>query len=98
MQFGSASGTIQRVINSSNAFVALGAIGSAEDVAKAGFFYFNAAGQFDIEITADDGAGGSTTQIVSTAGLFLITPSQAKLITGVRVKGSGQIEYFAAGP
>jgi hypothetical protein len=92
------TGSISRTLNSPNAFQALGGIGANEDVTKADFFYINAASPIDIEITADDGAGGSTVQVVSCSGPQLFSPSAVKMITGVRLKGSGAIEYFASGP
>lgn len=97
-QFGSSSGTIQKAVNSPSAFTPLSAIGPDGDVPKATLFYLNVTGQLDVQITADDGNGGSTVVVISTQGPLLLIPTASKLITGIAVKGGGQIEYLACGP
>jgi hypothetical protein len=93
------TGTVQRTINSPSAYVALPSIGVAGDVQTADFFYLRSAGPIQVEVTAQDGSGGSTVNVVSCAGGPLMLPVAPNLlITGIRVKGSAQIEYLASGP
>lgn len=98
-QYQSATGILQRTINSPNAFAALSGIGAANDVVKADFFIINSAGPVDVQVVADDGNGGSTTQVIScSGGPTMISARAEKLITAIGVKGTAQIEYFASGP
>lgn len=95
--FQHATGVLTRIISSPAAFVALSAVGAANDVPKADTLYLRADADVDLRITQDDGAGGSTVLTLPVRGLFVMETPTNKMITLLEVQGSGKLEYFASG-
>lgn len=87
-----------RTILSPSSFVALPNIGTGGDVTKCSLFALSCEGTIELELTLDDGVGGSTTAIVQVQGLYLSTFFAPKYLIGVRVKGNSVIKYVAFGP
>lgn len=95
---GAMTGNVFRTLNSPGAFQALGEIGATGDVSACDFFYINAQAPVDIEVTADNPLGGTTVAVVSCqGGPTMISTAANKVIRGIRLQGSGAIEYFASG-
>lgn len=88
------TGSTSKVLNSPSAFVALGGIGTNEDVTTADFLYLNATAPILVELTTQD----SAVNVVACAGPTMLNVNPANMIVGVRLKGSATIEYFASGP
>lgn len=88
-----------RVINSPLAFVAIGSIGASGDVTRAEFLYLAGEGVLDVEFTTDDGLGGNVVAVIPLdAGPAMWPFPSTKYLKGLRVRGSGRLAYFAAGP
>lgn len=87
-----------RTILSPSSYVALPNIGTDGDVTRADVFALRAEGLIDLELTIDNGAGGSTVAVVVVQGLYFSTFGAPKYLIGVRVRGNSNITYFASGP
>lgn len=88
-----------RVVNSVGSFVAISSVGAGGDVTRAEFLYVAAEGPLDVELTTDDGVGGSVVAILPLdAGPALWSFPSAKYLKGLRVRGVGRFAYFVAGP
>lgn len=96
--FQSASGILTRVISSIGVFVPLAAVGAAADVVRANFVYVRADGDYQLRITQDDGAAGTTVATVQCRGLFMFECPDNLAVVLLEFAGSGTIEYFASGP
>lgn len=87
-----------RTILSPVTWVTLPNIGTGGDVTKCDVFALRGEGTIDLELTFDDGAGGSTTVVVPMQGLYFQTFGAPKYLIGVRMRGNSTIVYFASGP
>ena len=99
--FGASSGVVQAdlPIAAATAYVALPGIGTAPAVTHATFLYFFASSPILLRFTTDDGAGGSVVIAdVPLDGLLVQEFSSARFLKLLEVKGSGSVEYLAAGP
>lgn len=95
--FQASGSSIARTINSPSAFVAIADVGASGDVTKADLLYFKSDGPVVLELTQDDGAGGSQTAEVPISGLYIAEFPSTQLLTGLRVKGSARCTYFVSG-
>ena len=87
-----------RTIISPSSYVTLPNVGEDGDVTKASIFALRGEGTIDLELTFDDGIGGTTTVVTPMQGLYFQTYGAPKYLVGVRVRGNSTISYFAAGP
>lgn len=96
--FGVASGVLTRTIASPSAFAVLSGLGSTDSVTQATALYFKCNAPMLLQITSDDGVGGSVVAVVPVAGPFVLETPDLLFIKGLACKGSGPIEYLVAGP
>ena len=87
-----------RTIISPVTYVSLPNIGTGGDVTKADLFAFRGEGTVELELTFDDGIGGTTVVVVPMQGLYFQAFGAPKYLVGVRVRGNSTISYFASGP
>ncbi len=97
-QFGVASGVLTRQMNSSGAFVALSGVGASDAVTNGTALYFKCNADMSLEITTDDGVGGSVVAVLPMRGVLVLEVTDLKFIKLLRCKGVGPIEYLVAGP
>lgn len=95
--FNAATGILPARINSSGAFVALNGVGATGPVLKAFTLYLKSDTAIDLELTHDDGLGGSTVVVIPVHGLHIQEFPSTKYLKSLRAKGVAQLEYFAAG-
>lgn len=86
-----------RLVSSPSAFVTLGEIGATATVKQGDTFFLQTNAPIELRLTNDDGAGGTTVQIVQVAGLFFCEFPAAKPLELVEVKGSATVMYVASG-
>ncbi len=92
-------GAITRAISSPGAFLTLSGIGSTDAVSVGAFLYVVTDSPMILRLTCDDGASGTTTQVIDDVqGLFVRQFSVTKALKTLEVKGSGRITYAASGP
>lgn len=94
--FVSATGVLVRQVSSSAGFVVL-SVGTGSDVPRANFFYIRGRGNFQLRLTQDDGAGGTTVATLQCNGLFVAEFPETLALTQAEVSGSGAFEYLASG-
>jgi hypothetical protein len=87
-----------RTIISPATYVELPSIGPTGDVTTADVFALACSGSVELELTMNDGVGGTTVAVVPVQGLFICTFFAPKYLIGVRVRGNSQISYMATGP
>lgn len=97
-QFTVASGVLSRLLVSPGAFVVLTGLGSADSVTQGTALYFKCNADMLLEVTTDDGVGGSVVAVLPVHGVLVLEVTDLKFIKGLRCKGSGPIEYLVAGP
>lgn len=93
----SASGVLTRLLSNAVVFTVLPAVGAAGDVPRANFLYARADGAYQLRLTQDDGAGGTTVQTLQCQGLFMAEFPDARALVQVEVAATGKLEYFASG-
>jgi hypothetical protein len=96
-QFGVATGVLTRVLSSPSAFVTLDGVGAAATVTQGDFLYFKCDGQLDLRLTQDDGASGTTVQVVPVHGIVILEFPSTKALELLEAQGSGKIEYLVSG-
>lgn len=94
--FNSATGVLTRNFSDANAFVQLGSIPA--DVPRANFLYVRAAGAYQLRLTQDDGASGTTVATIQCYGLFMAEFPDTLAVTLVEIAANGKVEYLASGP
>lgn len=87
-----------RTILSPVTWVTLPNIGEDGDVTHADVFALSCEGTIELELTTDDGAGGTVVAVIPVQGIYLSTFFAPKYLVGVRVRGNSQIIYMATGP
>jgi hypothetical protein len=95
-QYGVATGVLTRLLASPSSFVTLDGVGAAATVTKGDTLYLKSSGSIDLQLTLDDGVGGSTTAVV-TGRLFIIEFDTVKFLKLLEAKGSATVEYFVSG-
>ncbi len=89
--FAAQTGLIVRTLASPGALVVLE--GPGVTVTQVFFLYLRTSAPIEIEITQN-----GSPRLVEVNGLMILEADTLNPITGLRAKGSGVIEYFAAGP
>lgn len=97
-QFAAASGVLSRTLASPSAFVVLTGIGASDSVIQGTALYFKCQADMLLEVTTDDGVGGSVVAVLPVRGIVVLEVTDLKFIKGLRCKGSGPVEYLVAGP
>lgn len=97
-QFNNASGVLTRTLASPGAFVVLSGVGSTDTVVQGTALYFKCNSDMLLEVTTDDGVGGSVVAVLPVRGVVVLEVTDLKFIKGLRCKGSGPVEYLVAGP
>ena len=93
-----ATGILQQNISiGSGSWVTLSTIGSGSTVTKCDTFYIRSNGPLSMELTTDDGSGGSVVAVLPLNGLSLLEFDESKFLKLVRLSGTATIEYFACG-
>lgn len=87
-----------RTLVSAVTWVTLPNIGTGGDVARADLFALKCEGTIELELTTDDGVGGTVVSVVPVQGIYFSTFFAPKLLIGVRVRGNSTIKYMASGP
>jgi hypothetical protein len=87
-----------RTVISPSTYLSLPNIGEDGDVTRCDVFALRCEGTIDLELTFDNGAGGTTVAVIPMQGLFFATFFAPKYLIGVRVRGNSTIKYFASGP
>ena len=96
--YGVASGILtQNVASPSPAYLTLSAVGASGPVTQGLFLYLKTSDSMLLEVTHDDGSGGTLVRLVPVRGLFILEFPTNMPLEGLRIQGSGRIEYFVAG-
>lgn len=85
-----------RSVNSPGSFVTLEGVPTT--VTHGEFLWLQSNAAVVLEITTDDGSGGSTVQTVDVQGLVLLEFPPAKYLKLLRAKGVASIAYLVTGP
>lgn len=95
--FQNASGILTRVLTNPAVFVAIPAVGTGGDITRANFLYVRSDGDYQLRLTQDDGAGGTTVTTIQCRGLFVTETPDSLAIVGVEIASSSKIELLASG-
>lgn len=85
-----------RSVNSPGSFVTLEGVPTT--VTHGEFLWLQSNAAVVLEITTDDGSGGSNTEPIDVQGLVLLEFPPAKFLKLLRVKGVASIAYLVTGP
>lgn len=85
-----------RSVNSPGSFVTLEGVPTT--VTHGEFLWLQSNAAIVLELTNDDGIGGSTVQTADVQGLVLLEFPPAKFLKLLRVKGVASIAYLVTGP
>lgn len=95
--FNVATGVLTRKLASPGAFLVLGEVGALGVVTKGTLLYVKTDNNVDIQITTDDGSGGSVVGIIPIYGFTVIEFSSTRFLKLLEAKGTAAIEYFVSG-
>lgn len=85
-----------RSVNSPGSFTTLEGVPTT--VTRGEFLWLQSNAAVVLELTNDDGSGGSTVQTADVHGLVLMEFPPAKFLKLLRVKGVASIAYLVTGP
>lgn len=94
------TGVLRRNLNSPAAFVALGGVGpaaGADAVTQGHTLYLRCDAGIDLEMTIDDGAGGTDVVVVHHKGLLIKEFDAARPLELLRAQGTATVEYLVVG-
>jgi hypothetical protein len=97
-QFGAATGTVQRPLNSPSAYVTLSGVGTTDTVQRCDTVCIRTDSPIKVRLTFLDPDGGADiVSIIPVQGVLLLEPPTSGYVKLVEAKGSARIEYMAAG-
>jgi hypothetical protein len=96
-QYVPGTGVLQRNVASPGAFAALDGVGAAATVTAGHFLYLKANAPMIVQLTCDDGLGGTVVAEVPVYGLLMLEFPATQPLELLKVKGTGMLEYMVVG-
>lgn len=91
------TGASSASVSSPSTFVALPGVAAAGPVTQAAFLYLSTQVPFLAELTFTAPSGPDIVSVVPVSGILIVEPDSSHPLVGIRVQGSGTIEYYACG-
>ena len=96
-QYVPGTGVLTRNVASPSSFLTLDGVGPTATVTQGTFLYFKSNAPVILQLTCDDGLGGTVVIEQPIQGLYVIEFPSSQPLELLKIKGSATIEYLVVG-